>query len=120
MENTGLMAFITLVVLVTLFFNVLATRDIYRWVPSIKKQIGLYCLVWCLPGIGLYLANKLADLGWLKPKSGAASDSVVAGGFMEVDSVLNPGAKHRIELMEKQKSEVHHEHKQAGDENNRS
>jgi hypothetical protein len=120
MDDTGLIAFITITVLVTLFFNVLATRDIFRWVPSIKKQLGLYLLVWCLPIVGLYLANKFANLGWLKPKGGDGSDSVVAGGFMEADSVLNPGAKHRVELMEKQKAEVHHEHKQAGDESNRN
>ncbi len=100
------------------FFNALITREIYNWVPSIKKQIGLYLLVWFLPVVGLLLANKLGNIGWFKKRSNSGSDSAVAGGRMEADSVLNPGAKHRIEMIEKQKSEIHHEHKQAGDKPN--
>jgi hypothetical protein len=117
LENNGLLGLASLLTLVIIFLNVLATRDIYRWVPTFKKQCGLWILVWCLPGLGLFLANKFGAMLWFTPRSDTTDSSTIAGGFMEADSVLNPGMKHRIELMEKQQAEIRHESAQPCDEN---
>ena len=119
MDITKLYALLLFAALILAFFNCLISRDIYNWIPSIKKQLGLYLLVWFLPVVGLLLANKIGHFGWFKKKKNDGGSSVISGGFLGADSVLNPDAKHRIEMIEKQKSEIHHEHKQAGDQNNK-
>ncbi len=95
------------------FFNVLLSKEIYYWVPSIKKKICLYLLVWLIPIVGIFLANKLGNLGLFRNRKSGGGTSAISGGFMQADSIFNPGRKHTIEIVEKQKSEVRREYKQA-------
>lgn len=95
-------------------FNAIISKDIFNWVPNLKKQVYLWILVWFLPFIGFFIANKVGNLGWFKPKGSSSGESTISGGFMEADAVFNPGARNHIEMVEKQKTEIHHEHKQAG------
>lgn len=110
MENPEPIAFLILFLLLLIVFNGLMTRDIYNWVPLLKKQIGLYLLVWLVPVAGFFLANKLGNLSWFKREKSGGSQSAISGGFMEADAVLNPGTKHQIEMVEKSRSETHQEH----------
>lgn len=115
MENPQFHAFSGLFFLLLVFFNSLISRDIQNWIPSIRKRVGLFLLVWLLPVLGFLLANKIGRLGWFKRERSQDGQSVIGRGFMEADSVLNPGVRHRIEMVDKQQSEIHHEDKQAGD-----
>ena len=111
MQNPQFYAFAVLFLLLLIFFNCLISRDIYNWVPSTKRQIGLLSLVWSLPIVGFFIANILGKLGWFKKKKSQGGSSAVTGGFMEMDSVLNPGVRNQIEMVEKRDSEIHQEHK---------
>lgn len=115
MENPQFYAFAGLFILLLVLLNSLITRDIHNWIPSIQKRVGLFLLVWLLPVLGFLLANKIGKLGWFKRESPQGGQSVIGRGFMEADSVLNPGVRHQIEMMDKQQSEIHYEDKQAGD-----
>ena len=103
---------IALAILLVLL-NALASREIYHWTASVKKQIALHCLVWLLPVIGLYCANKLGKFDWFTKDKHSGDSSVIAGGFMEADAVFNPRMKHRIEMVEKQKVESRQEYCQT-------
>ncbi|ARN73779.1 hypothetical protein [Oceanicoccus sagamiensis] len=115
MENPIYYVFLTLIVLILVFLNCLFSKDIYEWVPSIKNQIMLYLLVWLLPIIGCYLANKMGGLGWFAKRKSEIGNAVISSGFMEMDSVFNPGVKHTIELVEKQKYGMYQEKSQSDD-----
>ena len=116
MENPVYYAFLTLAALCLMFFNCLLSKDIYEWTPSIRKQVGLYLLVWFLPIAGLYLANKFGNLGWFTKRKPEARGSTISGGLMEMDSFFNPGVKHTIEVIDKQKYGTYQEKKQSDDE----
>jgi hypothetical protein len=115
MDNLFYYVFVTPVSLCLIFINCLLSKDIYEWTPSIKKQIGLYILVWFLPVVGLYLANKLWDLGRFAKRMPESGSSTISCGFMEMDSFFNPGVKHTIEAIEKQKHGVHYEKRAPDD-----
>lgn len=117
MESPIYYVFLSLITLFLVFFNGLLSKDIYEWTPSISKQVGLYLLVWFLPVIGFYLANKFGKLGWFTNRKTEIGGSIISGGLLEMDSVFNPGAKHTIEIFEKQKYEMHQENIQSDDEN---
>jgi len=116
MENPVYYVFLIPVALCLVFLNCLISKNIYEWVPSIKKQVELYLLVWFLPVIGLYLANKFGNLGWFSKRKSETGGSAISGGFMEMDSFFNPGVKHTIEVIEKQKYGTYQEKKQSDDE----
>lgn len=116
MQSPLFYVFLTLIALCLVFFNSLLSKDIYQWVPSIKKQIGLYLLVWLLPIIGFYLANKFGKLGWLIKRRSKKKGSVASGGFLEMDSFFNPSTQYTIEIIEQQKSDMYQEDKQSDDE----
>ena len=117
MESPIYYVFLALFALCLVFFNCLISKDIHEWIPSIRKQTGLYLLVWLLPVIGFYLANKLGNLGWFTHQRSENGNSVISGGLFEMDSFFNPGAKHSIEVIEKQKSGLYQQNKQSDDEN---
>ncbi len=102
------------------FFNSLLSREIFNWVPSKKRQVFLFLLVWFVPIAGFLLANKLGNLGWFRTRKTGRGTSAIAGGFMQADSVFNPGMKHTIEIVEKQKSEIRSEYRQADKEDKNS
>lgn len=104
--------------LLLLVLNILASREIYCWTPSTKKQFALHVLVWLLPIIGLYLAYKLGGVDWFKRDKNNGGSSVIAGGFMEADTVFNPGMRHRIEVVEKQQTNTLRENKQESNKTN--
>ena len=120
MKNPTLYACILLIVVLLIYLNALMSREIYNWIPTLRKKVSLWVLVWTVPVFGIFLANKLGNIGWFKGYKSQSGSSSVAGGFMEADSVFNPGVKNRIEMVEKQKSEIHHEHMQADGENTRN
>ena len=99
--------------LLLVLLNALASREIYLWTASGKRQMALHCLVWLLPVIGLYGANKLGNFGWFTKDRHSGDSSVIAGGFMEADAVFTPGMKHRIEMVEKQQAETRQEYCQT-------
>ena len=101
--------------LLLVFFNGLISKDIHDWTPSLKARIGLYLLVWLFPVAGFYLANRIGDLGWFQRKTDSGGDGVVSGGFLGIDAVFNPGARHVIEVREKQKSGLRQEYKKSDD-----
>ena len=99
--------------LLLVLLNALASREIYHWTASVKKQMALHCLVWLIPVIGLYGANKLGKFDWFTKDKHSGDSSVIASGFMEADTVFNPGMKHRIEMVEKQQAETRQEYRQT-------
>lgn len=106
---------IALIFLVLIYFNLLLCKEIYDWIPSVKKQVVLYMLVWFIPAIGFLLANKFGKLGWFNKRKTETGESSVAGGvFLQLHSVLNPGAKYTIEMKQKQKSGVMQERERSG------
>ena len=111
MENAQSVGLILAAALVLLFFNALMSRDVFNWVPTLRRQIAYYLLIWLLPIAGILLVNKLANIGWFQKQKADGDSSAVSAGFMEADSVFNPGMKHRIELVEKAKTELHQEQK---------
>lgn len=113
MELSGVFGLLLVLAIFLLLFNSLLSKEIYDWVPSTKKQILLYLLVWLVPIVGLILANKLGNLGWFRPRKSSGGNSAIAGGFMQADSIFNPGAKHTIEMIEEQKSELRREYQHA-------
>lgn len=115
MSETRNIAFILLFTLLHIFFCAMMSKTIYNWVPSIKKQILYYVIVWCLPLIGIVAVNKLANLGWFKTHSKKGGDAVISGGLLEMDSVFNPGTRHVIELREQEHVEI----REGGEDDNR-
>ena len=105
MNAYGIYIVILTFALVLIFINCLMTRDLWSWVPPLKKRIGLTLAVWLLPILGLWLANKYGFLGWFKKRK-AGESSAIATGLMGMDSFFNPGMQHRMEIVEKRKSEV--------------
>jgi hypothetical protein len=101
--------------LILIVFNSLITRDLYNWVLPVKKRVVLILLVWLVPVLGFFVANQLGNLGWFKSRKPEGGNSSIASGIMLADSVFNPGRRHTIEIIEKQKSEIQHEHKQVDD-----
>ncbi|GAB1258387.1 hypothetical protein NBRC116494_28890 [Aurantivibrio plasticivorans] len=122
METPKIYFLLLVLSLSLVFFNSLMSKAIYDWVPSIKKQALLYALVWLIPIFGLFLANKFGNLGWFRTRKSTGGTSSIAGGFMQADSIFNPGAKHTIDMIEKQKAEIRHDYKldDKTDENNKN
>ena len=89
-----------------MLFNSLLSKEIYYWVPSWKKKIFLYLLLWLVPIVGFFLANKIGDLQWFKPGKSKGGSASISGGLLQADSVFNPGAKNTIEMVEKQKADI--------------
>ncbi len=106
MHESKYLIFLLFLLSLHIFLCGLTTKAIYYWVPDLKKQLLLYLLVWCVPIAGILVANKLGKLGLFKPISKETSGSIISVGFFEIDSVLNPGAKNRIEMIEKQQSGI--------------
>ena len=117
MQVPSYAVFIVLFATGLVFFNSLISKDIYEWTPSLRKQIVLYLLVWLVPVLGFVLANNIGNLGWFKKRSTKNSGSVISSGFLEMDSVFNPGVRHTIEMIDKKDTELRQENKQADDEN---
>jgi len=120
MELPKIYILLLVLLLFQVIINSLLTKEIFSWIPSTKKQIWLCLLVWFVPVVGFFLANKFGDLGWLRRRKSSRGPSSIAGGFMAADSILNPGMKHTIEIIEQQKSEVRREYKQADKEDKNS
>lgn len=106
MDSTKAYAFVLLGVFLLLFVNALMTKEIFTWVPLVRKQVAFLLLVWLLPVFGLLIVNRWGKMGWFAKKASQSGPAAVTQGFMEADAVFNPGMKHRIELVEKQKSEL--------------
>ena len=100
--------------LLLILFNSLLSKEIYYWVPTTTHKILLWLLVWCVPVLGFFLANKLGKLEWFKTNKSSDGSSAISGGLLQADAVFNPGARNTIEMVEKQKAEVHAE-QQSGD-----
>ena len=98
-----------------LYFNFMASKEIYDWVPSVRKQIILFFLVWFLPLIGIFFANKYGNLGLFDKQKSKNGDSAISGGFLLLHSIFNPGVKNTIEMVEKQKSDLNSEYKKSND-----
>ena len=93
----------------------MASKEIYDWVPSARKQIILFFLVWFLPLIGIFFANKYGNLGLFDKQKSKNGDSAISGGFLLLHSIFNPGVKNTIEMVEKQKSDLKSEYKKSND-----
>ena len=106
MENPQAPAFTLLFIILLITFNSLISRDIYNWIPSVQRKLALLLLVWLVPVLGFFLANRLGNLGWFKKVKTKGGASVVSGGFLEADAVFNPAARHTIEMREKQQAEI--------------
>jgi len=59
-------AFLIFFLVIVLLLNLLITRDVMFWVNSKKARAGLLVLIWALPGLGFFLANKYGHLGWFR------------------------------------------------------
>ena len=114
MEFHKYYSLIAFTILVLTYFNLLLCKEIHDWIPSVKKQIALYMLVWFIPVIGLLLANKLGNLGWFNKRETEDGDSAVSGGFLQFHSIFNPGAKYTMEMKKQQKSGVMQEREKSG------
>ena len=106
MYESKYLIFLLFLLSLHIFLCGLMTKEIFNWVPGLKKQILLCILVWCVPIVGILVASKAGKLGVFKPISKKTGDSLISVGFFEIDSVLNPGAKNRIEMIEKQRSGI--------------
>ena len=59
-------AFLVFFLVVMLLLNFAMSRDVINWVDSRRTKAALLLLIWVLPGIGFYLANRFGQLGWFK------------------------------------------------------
>ena len=115
MKPSGFYILLTASVLLLVFFNCLISKDITEWIPSLKEKIGLYILVWFLPVIGFFLANRIGNLGWFSKKQSRSGETAITGGLLGLDEVFNPSTKYVVEAIEEQKSEIVEEQKHSDD-----
>ena len=66
----------------------------------------LCLIVWLIPVLGFFIANHLGNLQWFKVDKSDTGSSAISAGFLEADSVFNPGAKNTIEIVDKQDQQV--------------
>ena len=104
MDNTKLLAFGVLIVVLHTLVNVHISREIHQWVPSLQKRLALLLCVWFIPFLGIAIAYKTLNLDWFKQKSknSSSGQSTMGGAFLEVDAIFNPGKKYMIEAQKKE------------------
>lgn len=120
MKPSGFYIVLTASVVFLLIFNCLISRDIHEWVPSLKTRISLYLLVWLLPVIGFFMANRIGRLGWFSNQATSSGEAGISGGLMGLDEVFNPSTKNVIETIEEYKSGIHEEQRQSDDKDKNS
>ena len=104
MDIIGLFPLIAIAVLIHCGLGLFVSREILFWTHfSSPYKIFLTLLVWFIPGIGVITVYRLLRLSWFKKSTG--ENSVTGGVFLEMDSFVNSGAKHLIEMREKEVAE---------------
>ena len=106
MENLKLFQIGGIFVLIHFTINIVLTKDILDWVPSLQKRILMIAFVWCFPLLGALFTYKDLNLAWFKKvDKKSAGNASISGGLLGIDSFVNPGAKYLAELMQKEQVE---------------
>lgn len=109
MDNAKLATYLFLIFVLCLGVNLVFTKVVFDWEPTVGRRFFLLCLIWFLPVLGVAIVYKILDLGWFKRDAGYKSSGAVSAGLLEIDAIFNPGSKHQIEATEKTKLEVRKE-----------
>jgi hypothetical protein len=105
MSNSILVLLLPLALILLFIFNLMFTKVILNWEPKASKQGGFLLILWLLPLLGMIYIYRKFDLRWFKGKSDSKGSGTVGMGFMEMDAIFNPSARHQIEARKEEKIE---------------
>lgn len=99
-------SFIAIVIMLHFIINLVLSKEIIDWVPSLNKKLLLAGLLWCIPFAGAIFVYTRLGLRWFRPsKKSSAGGSSVSTGLLEIDAIFNPGTKYVIEARQKERTE---------------